>query len=125
MPHQLSIHLPFLNDTERAKIFGSITDAAARPLSDPVRMGTIAAYSETMKIMLITATLTSIVPIVVSCWMPNWYLGDGQNAVDLRDVRGERVDTAEGEVELDGEEEDDEGGREGERRGDVERGRTR
>lgn len=52
---------------------------------------TPAAYDDTMKVMVIAATAISIVPIITSCFMPNWYLGDTQNAVDDADLTGERV----------------------------------
>lgn len=42
-----------------------------------------------MKIMIITATAVSVVPIFLSLFMPNWYLGDKQNAVDSADLKGE------------------------------------
>lgn len=44
-----------------------------------------------MKIMLIAATALSVVPLLLSLFMPNWYLGDRQNAVDAADLKGERV----------------------------------
>lgn len=90
MPHQLDIHLPFLNATERAEIYGSIVTAAQQPLDSPTRQGVIAAYSETMKVMLITAAALSIMPPLVANLMPNYYLGDQQNAVDQADLTGER-----------------------------------
>ena len=43
-----------------------------------------------MKIMLIAATVLAVVPLVLACFMPNWYLGDRQNAVDAADLKGER-----------------------------------
>ena len=49
------------------------------------------AYSDVMKIMLIAATVLAVVPLVLACFMPNWYLGDRQNAVDAADLKGERV----------------------------------
>jgi len=90
MPHQLDIHLPFLNATERAEIYGSIITAAEQPLSSPTRQGVIAAYSETMKVMLIAATVLSIIPPLMATLMPNYFLGDQQNAVDQADLTGER-----------------------------------
>lgn len=42
-----------------------------------------------MKIMVIAATCVSAIPIIVSFTMPNWYLGDKQNAVDTADLAGE------------------------------------
>jgi hypothetical protein len=41
MPHQLDLHLPFLNATERAQIYGSITIAARESLDSPIRQGVI------------------------------------------------------------------------------------
>lgn len=46
------------------------------------------AYDETMKIMVILATCVSIIPIILALIMPNWYLGDKQNAVDNADLAG-------------------------------------
>lgn len=58
--------------------------------------------------MVIAATCVSVVPILVSLIMPNWYLGDKQNAVDTADLTGER------EVDLEDDDFDDDG--EGDRR---------
>ena len=44
-----------------------------------------------MRDMLIAATVLAVVPILLSLGMPNWYLGDRQNAVDAADLKGERV----------------------------------
>lgn len=44
-----------------------------------------------MRDLLIAATVLSVVPILLSLGMPNWYLGDKQNAVDAADLKGERV----------------------------------
>lgn len=100
MPGALKEHLPGLTQEERDVLFGSITDVRARPLGDPVRQGVIAgsssssevagglllisssiAYSDTMKTMLIVATVLSVVPVGLALLMPDWYLGDQQNAV--------------------------------------------
>lgn len=40
-----------------------------------------AAYSDTMKTMLVVATVLSVVPVGLALLMPDWYLGDQQNAV--------------------------------------------
>ena len=42
----------------------------------------LAAYDSTMKSMVVVATVLSVVPIILSLGMPNWYLGETQNAVD-------------------------------------------
>jgi hypothetical protein len=41
-----------------------------------------------MKIMVIAAAALSVVPIGLALAMPNWYLGDKQNAVDAADLTG-------------------------------------
>lgn len=45
-------------------------------------MALIAAYDDTMKVMIVAATALSVVPIVLALVMPNLYLGDTQNAVE-------------------------------------------
>jgi hypothetical protein len=44
-----------------------------------------------MKVMVVAATALSVIPILVAFTMPNWYLGDTQNAVDKVDLAGEHV----------------------------------
>ena len=43
-----------------------------------------------MKIMLIIATAMAVVPIGLALLMPDWYLGDKQNAVDQTDLKGDQ-----------------------------------
>lgn len=33
-----------------------------------------------------------LIPIGLAFLMPNWYLGDAQNAVDGLDIRGEKIE---------------------------------
>lgn len=82
MPDKLAAHLPSLNQTELDTLFGSITSVMALPFDDPVRVGVIGAYGDTMRVMLIAATVLAVVPLLIALGMPNWYLGDNQNAVD-------------------------------------------
>ena len=49
------------------------------------------AYDDVMKILTIAATVFAVVPFALAFWMPNWYLGDQQNAVDNVDLAGEKV----------------------------------
>ena len=46
------------------------------------------AYSDTMKTMLVLATLLSVIPVVLALLMPDWYLGDQQNAVYESELGG-------------------------------------
>ena len=114
MPHKLAEHLPNANQTTIDELFGSITDVLTLSYDDPTRQGVIAgtsrshlihlllcdltpsflsciAYGDVMKLMLIAATVLSVAPLVLSFFMPNWYLGDKQNAVDAADLKGERA----------------------------------
>ena len=47
-----------------------------------------AAYSDTMAIMVTVATALSVIPLGLSLLMPDWYLGDQQNAVEETDGPG-------------------------------------
>lgn len=42
-----------------------------------------------METMLIVATVLSVFPIFIALAMPNWHLGDKQNAVDNKNLAGE------------------------------------
>lgn len=91
MPGNLEKYLPWLSDEQRAELYGSITLAASYPRGDPVREGVIDAYDDTMKIMVTVATVLSVVPVLLALAMPNWYLGDRQNAIDAADLTGRSV----------------------------------
>jgi hypothetical protein len=92
MPRNLEKYLPQLSAEERAKLYGSLTAVTAYPHGDPIREGVITAYDSTMKTLVITATCISVLPILFSLIMPDWYLGDKQNAVDDTTLTGERVE---------------------------------
>ncbi|KAI0731070.1 drug:h+ antiporter [Earliella scabrosa] len=94
MPVKLRAHLPGVPQADRDALFGSITDVMVLPYDDPVRQGVIDAYTEVLNVMVIAATALAVVPLVLSFFMPDWYLGDKQNAVDSADLAGERVEDA-------------------------------
>ncbi|CAE6442786.1 unnamed protein product [Rhizoctonia solani] len=89
MPRQLEIHLPDVNSTVRAELFSSITTIASYPPGDPIREGVIQAYDETMKVLLIAATAIAIIPPALALLMPDYFLGDTQNAVEGTTLTGE------------------------------------
>ncbi|KAI0337328.1 drug:h+ antiporter [Trametopsis cervina] len=97
MPKNLAKFLPQLTAEQRATLFGSLTDVTTYPRGDPIREGVIDAYSETMKVLCIVATCLSVLPLLFSLGMPDWFLGDAQNAVDETTLTGERVGTSEQE----------------------------
>ncbi|KAJ7063498.1 major facilitator superfamily domain-containing protein [Mycena amicta] len=86
MPEHLARYLPALSQAERDVLLGSITEAASKPLGDPVREGVIYAYSDVMKSMVFAASIVSIIPILVALGMPDWYLGDERSAVAEEEV---------------------------------------
>ncbi|KAK0190166.1 drug:h+ antiporter [Armillaria mellea] len=91
MPDKLAKYLPSVSAEERAALYSSITTVITYPRGDPIREGVISAYSDVMKVMLIIAVVMSVVPLIVAFFMPDWYLGDTQNAVDNEDLTGEKV----------------------------------
>ncbi|KDR72260.1 hypothetical protein GALMADRAFT_253088 [Galerina marginata CBS 339.88] len=91
MPERLAFYLPFLTPDQRAALFGSIYTAAANPRGDPIREGVILAYDDVMKVLTIVATAFAVIPFFLAFFMPNWYLGDQQNAIDNLDLAGEKV----------------------------------
>ena len=93
MPSKLAKHLPQLSSAERSTLFGSLTSVTQYPRGNPIREGVIGAYSDTMRILCIAATCLSVIPMLCSLIMPNWYLGDHQNAVDEANLEG-NVDSA-------------------------------
>ncbi|KAJ7685349.1 drug:h+ antiporter [Mycena polygramma] len=93
MPSKLAKYLPFLTQSERDILFGSITEAASKPRGNPVREGVISAYSDVMQMMVLVATVVSVLPILVALTMPDWYLGGDHNAREVT------VATEEGEDE--------------------------
>lgn len=45
-----------------------------------------------MKVMVVLATALSVLPILAALFMPNWYLGDKQNAVDSSALTRDETD---------------------------------
>ena len=58
-------------------------------LQENKRLTVLAAYGNVMHLMCIIATVMAIPPIIFACFMPNWTLGDEQNAVDKINLAGE------------------------------------
>lgn len=84
MPGQLEKHLTPLgvNSTSIAQIFGSISIAGTYPEGSPIKKGIVDAYTHTMTILLIPATVLAIIPVIAALFIDNIKLGDTQNAVE-------------------------------------------
>lgn len=54
-----------------------------------------------MKILLIVAAVVAVIPIFLSLWMPNYYLGDTQNAVEKKTLSGETASIDSDETHVD------------------------
>ncbi|GAA6052826.1 hypothetical protein JCM3770_006271 [Rhodotorula araucariae] len=103
MPKQLAKHLAgILNSTEIAGIYGSITTASTYKTSGNIAAyeGIVEAYSATMKVLLIAATCIAVVPIGLSLFAENIYLGDTQNAVEGEDLAGRTIAAEKKEKDL-------------------------
>ncbi|KAG8996661.1 hypothetical protein FRB94_008158 [Tulasnella sp. JGI-2019a] len=94
MPHYLEKYLPaYVNATERATLFGSITLIASYPIDDPVRLGAIEAYEAVMKNLTIAATCVAVIPLLLAIFlMQDYRLNDRQNAVDDSTLDGKLGD---------------------------------
>ncbi|XP_006455502.1 hypothetical protein AGABI2DRAFT_187797 [Agaricus bisporus var. bisporus H97] len=95
MPARMAKHLPFLSQNEQAELFGSIVSVTQYPRGNPIREGVIQAYDDVMRTMTITATVIAVIPLLLSLFMTNYYLGDSQNAVEQNDLRD--MDSREGD----------------------------
>lgn len=92
MPRYLAKYLPGTTEEQRATLFGSIVSIVALDPSDPIRVGAVQAYSDTMKILIIASLAFGLIPIILASIMPNFYLGDAQNAIDGLGITGRRVE---------------------------------
>ncbi|KAL5493064.1 hypothetical protein ACEPAI_4512 [Sanghuangporus weigelae] len=74
--------LPDVPEEQLQQLYGSIVSVISFPRGSEIREGVINAYDKTMRDMIIAATAVAVVPIILALFMPNWYLGDKQNAVE-------------------------------------------
>ncbi|CAE6383367.1 unnamed protein product [Rhizoctonia solani] len=87
MPSNLDKYLPDVPQATINKLYGSIK--SARNASPTVRKGVIEAYGATTRPMFIIALGLSCICFILAFFMPNYYLGNTQNAVDGKDLSGE------------------------------------
>ncbi|KDN34395.1 hypothetical protein RSAG8_12512, partial [Rhizoctonia solani AG-8 WAC10335] len=92
MPSNLDKYLPGVPQTTINKLYGSIK--LARNASPAIREGVIEAYGATTRPMFIISLGLSCICFILAFFMPNYYLGKTQNAVDGKDLSGEVITTA-------------------------------
>jgi hypothetical protein len=99
MPDNIALYLPDVSPQIRAKLYGSITAITAYDFDDPIRQGIIKAYAKTSGPIAICALCLAAVPLLATFFMPDFYLGEQQNAVTGTGLDGQRVDVPKRESE--------------------------
>ncbi|OAQ61396.1 siderophore iron transporter [Pochonia chlamydosporia 170] len=93
MLDQMYTELPGVPNKTVLKIYGNIR--ALRNQYDflsPIRQGSIRAYAIVNGHIIVTAICLSAPPLIASFFMPNYYLGKQQNAINNKGLDGEVVD---------------------------------
>ncbi|CCH46045.1 Siderophore iron transporter [Wickerhamomyces ciferrii] len=86
MPGNLRKYMPSsVSDEQVTTLFGSLTDIHDYPYKSEERQGAIKAYFETVYYLFVPSLILTIIPFVTSLFQKNFYLGDTQNAVELRE----------------------------------------
>ncbi|KFX96912.1 hypothetical protein V490_03070 [Pseudogymnoascus sp. VKM F-3557] len=81
---------PGTPDSTLREIYGSISVLRTKyGWEDPIRQGAVSAYTRTNGLIVTTACVLSVIPIIFSCLMPNYYLGKQQNAITNTGLDGE------------------------------------
>ncbi|KFY32793.1 hypothetical protein V495_08729 [Pseudogymnoascus sp. VKM F-4514 (FW-929)] len=81
---------PDTPDSTLREIYGSISVLRTKcGWEDPIRQGAVSAYTRTNGLIVTTACVLSVIPIIFSCLMPDYYLGKQQNAVTNTGLDGE------------------------------------
>lgn len=86
MPGNLRKYLPSsVSDEQVTTFFGSITDIRAYDYDSEIRQGAIKAYDATAFYLFVPALGLTCIPFVVSLFQKNFYLGDSQNAIEIKE----------------------------------------
>ncbi|GKU05338.1 siderophore iron [Fusarium langsethiae] len=92
MVDQMHVEMPDVDDTTIATIYGNIKTLKTYDFFDPIRQGSIRAYSIVNGHITIASIVFACIPLIASFFMPNFYLGKQQNAVNNKGLDGEVVD---------------------------------
>ncbi|KAF0315625.1 hypothetical protein GQ607_017112 [Colletotrichum asianum] len=92
MVDQMHKEMPGVSSSVITKIYGNIKTLKKYSFSDPIRQGGVRAYAIVNGHITIASICLSCIPLVASFFMPNYYLGKQQNAVNNKGLDGEVVD---------------------------------
>ncbi|KAF5512988.1 Siderophore iron transporter 3 [Colletotrichum aenigma] len=92
MVDQMHKEMPGVSSSVITKIYGNIKTLKKYGFSDPIRQGGVRAYAIVNGHITIASICLSCIPLIASFFMPNYYLGKQQNAVNNKGLDGEVVD---------------------------------
>ncbi|KID93553.1 Major facilitator superfamily domain, general substrate transporter, partial [Metarhizium majus ARSEF 297] len=102
MLDQMREELPGVPDKTIRGIYGNIKMLRTKyGFLDPIRQGSIRAYAIVNGHITIASICLAGIPLIASFFMPNYYLGKQQNAVNNKGLDGEVVDVPEQSGEQD------------------------
>lgn len=91
MPVYLAQELPNQTAARRKELFGSIKKVHALAFDSEVRQGVIRAFQKTNGILFTMAACLAVVPLILTFFIPNYWLGTQRNLVDNKDLDGKPV----------------------------------
>ncbi|KAJ7878997.1 hypothetical protein B0H14DRAFT_3774989 [Mycena olivaceomarginata] len=92
LPVEIAKHVPSLNSTEIKGYVGAPT--LVRLLTGDTYDSMVAAYSSTMRMMLIPGIVIAIIPLVAAFFVKDFRLLEIQNAVEVKTLDGKRAENA-------------------------------
>ncbi|KAF7337839.1 MFS domain-containing protein [Mycena venus] len=92
LPVEIARHVPGLNSTEIKSYVGAPT--LVRALTGETYDNMVAAYSSTMRMMLIPGIVVAIIPLAAAFFVKDFHLLEIQNAVEVKTLDGKRAEGA-------------------------------
>ncbi|KAJ7453072.1 drug:h+ antiporter [Mycena latifolia] len=92
LPVEIAKHVPSLNSTEIASYVGAPT--LVRLLEGEEYTSMVAAYSETMRMLLIPGIVVAIIPLAAAFFVKDFRLLEIQNAVEVKTLEGRKAQNA-------------------------------
>ncbi|PVH75838.1 MFS general substrate transporter [Cadophora sp. DSE1049] len=93
MLDRMFMEMPGVSEKTVRTLYGNIKKLrTSYDFDDPVRQGAIRAYSYVNGHIAITALVLAAIPLIATLFMPDFYLGEQQNAVTNTGLDGERIE---------------------------------